>query len=137
VQQAALVDREVEVDERVVPAEVAQDLREPGEREVVRDADAQPPARPVAAEVGRRLLGRGEDVAREADHRLAVRRQRYRVRVPQHQHPPDLPLQAADVLADGRLLQAEPGRRAGEAAGLLDGEEGREELRIIAGHKRS
>ena len=72
VQQAALVDPEVEVDERVVPAEVAQDLREPGEREVVRDADAQPPARPVTAEVGRRLLGRGDDIARDPGHRLAV-----------------------------------------------------------------
>jgi len=95
------------------------------------------PPRPVTAEVGRRLLGRGDDVAREPGHRLAVRRQRHRVRVPQHQRPSDLPLQAADLLADGRLLDAEPDRRPREAAGLLDGEEGREELRIIAGHKRS
>jgi hypothetical protein len=35
VQQPALVDREVEVNERVVPAEVAQDLRQPGQGEVV------------------------------------------------------------------------------------------------------
>src|SRR6201996_8972885 len=136
-QQAALVDPEVEVDERVVPAEVAQDLREPGEREVVRDADAQPTAWPVAAEVGRRLLGHGQDVARESHHRLAVGRQRQRVRVALYQRPPDLPLQTADVLADGRLLNPEPGRRAGEAPGLLNGEEGREKLRIIAGHNGS
>ena len=52
-------------------------------------------------------------------------RQRHRVRVPQHERPAGLLLQAADVLADGRLLDAEPGGGAGEAAGLLDGEEGR------------
>jgi len=73
----------------------------------------------------------------EADHRLAVGRQRYRVRIPLHQGPADLPLQAADVLADRRLLDAEPGRRPGEAAGLLDGEEGGEQLRVIAGHNAS
>ena len=86
------------------------------------------------AEVGRRLLAGGEDVAREPDHRLAVGRQRHRVRVPQHERPADLLLQAADVLADGRLLDAEPGRGPGEAAGLLDGEERRQQLRIVAGH---
>ena len=136
-QQAALVDRQVEVDERVVPAEVAQDLRQAGEGEIVRDADAQPPARPVTAEVGRGLLGGGDDVAREPGHRLAVGRQRYRVRVPQHQRPPDLPLKAADVLAYGRLLDAQPDRGAREAARLLDGEERLEQLRVISGHKVS
>ena len=38
------------------------------------------------------------------------------------------------MLADGRLLEAEPGRRAGEAAGLLDGEEGSKKLRVVASH---
>jgi hypothetical protein len=104
VQQPALVDPQVKVDQRVIPAEVTQDLRQPGEREVVGNADPQPPARPVAAEVGGRLLGRGQDVAGEADHRLAVSGQRHRVGVPGHQGPADLLLQAADVLADGRLL---------------------------------
>src|SRR5208282_3940582 len=98
------------------------------------DADPQPSARPVAAEVGGCLLGRGDDVAGEADHRLAVGGQRHRVGVAQYQGPADLLLQAADVLADGRLLESEPGRRAGEAAGLLDGEEGGKELRVVAGH---
>ena len=56
VQQAALIDSEVEVDQRVVPAEVPQDLRQPGQREIVGDADPEPPARPVAAEVGGRLV---------------------------------------------------------------------------------
>jgi hypothetical protein len=74
---------------------------------------------------------------REPDHRLAVGRQRHRVRVPQHQRPPDLALEAADVLADGRLLDAEPDRGAGEAAGLLDREERREQLRIISRHNDS
>jgi hypothetical protein len=137
VQQPALVHPEVKVDQRVVPAEVAQDLRQPGQREVVGDADPQPPARPVAAEVGGRLLGRGQDVAGEADHRLAVGRERHRVGVPGHQGPADLLLQAADVLADGRLLDAEPGRRPGEAAGLLDRQEGGEELRVITCHNAS
>jgi len=59
------------------------------------------------------------------------------VGVAQHQGPADLLLQAADVLTDGRLLEAEPGRRAGEAAGLLDGEEGGEKLRVVAGHDAS
>jgi hypothetical protein len=35
VQQSALVHPEVEIDQRVIPAEVAQDLRQPGEREVI------------------------------------------------------------------------------------------------------
>jgi hypothetical protein len=48
------------------------------------------------------------------------------VRVTQHQRPSDLPLEAADVLAHGRLLDAEPDRGAREAARLLDGEERRE-----------
>jgi hypothetical protein len=134
VQQAALVDRQVEFDERVVPAEVAQDLRQPGEGEVVRDADAEPPARPGSAEVRGRLLAGGEDVARESGHRLAVGGQRHRVRVPQHERPADLVLQAAYVLADGGLLDAEPGRGPGEATGLLDGEKGGQELRIVSGH---
>jgi hypothetical protein len=137
VQQPALVDPQVEVDQRVIPAEVPQDLRQPGEREIVGDADPQPPARPVAAEVGGRLIGRGEDVAREPDHRLAVGRQRHRVRVPQHQRPSHLPLQAANVLADRRLLEPEADGRPGEATGLLDGQEGGEELGVIAGHKYS
>ena len=136
-QQAALIHREVEVDERIVPAEVAQDLGQPGEGQVVRDADTQPPARPGSAEVGRRLVAGGEDVAREPGHRLAVGRQRYGVRVPEHQRPANLLFQAAYVLADSRLLDPEPGGGTGEAAGLLDGEKGREELRIIAGHNIS
>jgi hypothetical protein len=41
------------------------------------------------------------------------------------------------VLADGWLLDAEPGRRTGEATGLLDGEKGRQELGVVAGHKNS
>ena len=57
------------------------------------------------------------------------------MRVPLHEHPADLLLEAVDVLADGRLLDAELGGGAGEAAGLLDGEKGREQLRIIASHK--
>jgi hypothetical protein len=44
---------------------------------------------------------------------------------------------AADVLADGRLPEAEPGRGPGEAAGLLDGEKGRQELGIVTRHKVS
>jgi hypothetical protein len=134
VQQPALVHPQVEVDERVIAAEVAQDHRQPGKRQVVGDADAQPPARPVTAEVGGRLLGRGQDVAGEPGHRLTVGGQRHRVGVPRHQRPPDLLLKAANVLADGRLLDPEPGRRPGEAAGLLNREEGGEELRIIAVH---
>jgi hypothetical protein len=39
------------------------------------------------------------------------------------------------VLADGRLLDAEPDGGAGEAAGLLDGEKSGQELRIVSGHK--
>jgi hypothetical protein len=35
------------------------------------------------------------------------------------------------------LLEAEPDRRPGEAAGLLDGEERGKELGVIAGHKDS
>jgi hypothetical protein len=46
-------------------------------------------------------------------------------------------LEPAYVLADGGLLDAEPEGCASEAAGLLDGEEGPEELRIIASHKHS
>src|SRR6202042_873051 len=115
---------------RVVPAEVTQDLRQPGERQVVGDADAQPAARPGPAEVGRRLLAGAEDVAREPDHRLAVGGERHGMRVALHERPADLPLQTADVLADRGLLYAEPRRRPGEAPGLLDGQERREELRV-------
>ena len=134
-QEAALVDREVEVNERVVQAEVAQDLREPGQGQVVRDADAKSPARPGLAEVGRRLLVCGEDLAREADHRLAVSRHRYGVRVTLHQDPAGLLLQAAYVLAHGRLMDAEPRGGLGEATGLLDGEERGQELRIVHAYK--
>ena len=59
------------------------------------------------------------------------------MRVPQHERPADLLLETAYVLADGRLLEPEPGRGTGEAAGLLDGQKGREKLRIIASHKDS
>ena len=135
VQQAALVDGEVEVDQRVVPAEVAQDLGQTGEGKVIRDADAQPSARPRSAEIGRRLFAGGQDIARESCHRFPVGGQRYGVRVPQHERPADLLLQAANLLADGRLLKAEPGGGAGETPGLLDREKGREELRIVTGHK--
>jgi hypothetical protein len=137
VQQAALIDREVEVDERVVPPEVAQDLRQPREGEVVSDADAQPSAWPRSAEICRRLFTRGEDVAREPDHRLAVGGERDRMRVPQHERPADLLLETAYVLADGRLLESEPGRGTGETAGLLDSQKGREKLRVVASHKDS
>ena len=136
-QQPALVNRQVEVDERVVPAEVAQDLRQAGEGEVVGYADAEPAPGLGATEVGGRLLAGGEDITREPCHHLAVGGERDRVRVPQHERPADLLLQPADVLADGRLLEAEPGRGPGEAAGLLDGEERGQELRIVAGHNIS
>jgi hypothetical protein len=137
VQQAALIDSEVVVDERVVPAEVAQDLGQPGQGEIVRDADAQASAGTGSGEIGRRLFACGEDVARESDHRLSVGCQRDGVRVPCHKRPADLPFEPAYVLADCRLLDAEPGGGTGEAAGLLDGEKGREELRIVASHKNS
>jgi hypothetical protein len=74
-QQAALVDRQIEVNERVVPAEVVQDLGQAGQGEVVGDADTEPPARPGSAEVRGRLLESAEDVTRESDHRFAVGRQ--------------------------------------------------------------
>jgi hypothetical protein len=57
------------------------------------------------------------------------------VRVPQHERSAGLLLQASYVLADGRLLDAEPGGGAGEAASLLDGEKSCQELRIVSGHK--
>jgi hypothetical protein len=58
------------------------------------------------------------------------------MRVPQHERSAGLLLQAPNVLADGRLLDAEPGGGPGEAAGLLDGEKSRQELRIVSGHKQ-
>ena len=67
----------------------------------------------------------------------AVGGQRHRVRVAQHQGPADLLLKAADVLADGRLLEAETDRGTGEAACLLHGKERGEQLRVIASHNDS
>ena len=136
-QQPALIDREIEVNERIVTAEVEQDLGQPGEGKVIGHADAQAPARSRSAEIGGRLLARGHDVAREPDHRLAVSCQRHGVGVPEHERSADLLFQAPDVLADGRLLDAEPGCGAGEAARLLDGEERGQQLRIVVGHKQS
>jgi hypothetical protein len=74
-QQAALVDREVEVNERVIPAEVVQDLGQAGKGEIVGDADAEAPARSGSAEIGGRLFVSAQDVTRESDHRFAVGRQ--------------------------------------------------------------
>jgi MFS family permease len=65
------------------PAVVAQDLRQPGEGKVVRDADAQSSARPRAAEIGGCLIAGSQDLAGETDHGFAVGSQRYRVGVAQ------------------------------------------------------
>ncbi len=134
VEQGALIEGQDELDKRIVAPEVAKYLRQAGEGEVVRDADAQPPARPLTGEVGVSLIAGGQDVARESGHRLAVGCQRDRMGVPQHERPADALLETANVLADGRLLDAEPGGGAGETASLLDGQEGRQKLRIVTSH---
>lgn len=110
VERGALIEGQDEVDKRIVSPEVAKYLGQAGEGEVVRDADAQPSARTRAAEVGVSLITGGQDVARESGHRLAVGCQGDEMSVTQHERPADALLEAANVLADGRLLM--PSRAA-------------------------
>ena len=131
VQRPALVDGQVQLDQRVVPTEVAQDLRQPGEGQVVGHAQAQPPARLCPGEETLGLPVRGEDRLGEADHRLAVGGQRHRVGVAQDQVAAGRLLELADVLADGGLPDAEPCGRLGEAAGLRNGKEGLQLSRVV------
>src|SRR5690606_24178058 len=63
---AALADRELEVDLRIQLPEIAQNLREVSEGEVVGGAEAQASAHGRADEVGGGLIVRREDRAREA-----------------------------------------------------------------------
>ena len=60
---------------------------------------------------------------REPSHRFAVQCQGHAVGVAHEQAAAGAVLQLADVLADGRLLQAEAAAGGGEVAGLRDGQE--------------
>ena len=88
VQGARQLDRQLQIDLGVVAAEPLQDLRQPGQHEVLRGAEAQPAAQPGAREERRRPLVRLQDRAREPEHRLAVLGQLHAVRVPGEQLPP-------------------------------------------------
>ncbi|SCD35935.1 hypothetical protein GA0115236_103216 [Streptomyces sp. IgraMP-1] len=115
----------------MVAAERLQDLRQPGQHEVLRGAEPQPSAQPRPAEVGGRLLLDLQDAAGETEHGRPVAGQLHGVGVPQEERPPHLFLQPPHVLADGGLAHAEPPGRLGEAQGLRDGEEGAQQRGIV------
>src|SRR5580704_11262531 len=93
-------------------------------QKILRSAKAQPTAQLGVREIALRSLVRGQDVPGEFDHRLAIGRHGHRMGVADEQPTPGFLLELADVLANGRLAQAETFGGLGEAAGLGDRKEG-------------
>ena len=133
VQLRALRDREREPDPRIQLLELAEDLRQGGQGEVVRHPHTQPAGQSRPGEVTRCLVVGGEDRPGEPGHRLAVGRQRDHPGVPDEQRPPDCLLQLADVDADRRLSYAERGGCPGEAQRLADREKAAQLLWVVHG----
>ena len=134
-QGGGLSDRDLDVDERVLPAEVAEDSGQVGEGEVVSGAKAHGGAFRRAGEVRVRLIEHGEDAAREREHRLAAVGEADAVGVPGEECAAGLLLEAADPLADGGLADPELSPGLGEAAVLGHGDEAAQQIGLV--HARS
>ena len=111
-EHAALVDGQLEVQSGVRLAEVPQDLGEVRRGEVVRRSEAQASPHRRAGEVADGLVVGAEDLAREAQHRLAVVGERHGAGVAQDEDAAGRLLQPLDLLAHGRLAATDEfGRR--------------------------
>jgi len=102
----------------MLAAEGGQERGQPAGGEVLRQAEAQHLVeRRVAEQVGR-LFGQHHQPARVAEQALAVLARPHRAGTALQQRPADRLLEAADLLADGRLGQVQPFGGAGEAGAV-------------------
>ncbi len=129
-QHSTLVHGEFEIDVRIQLPEVAQDLRQLREGEVVRGTESQTPAHRGSGEIAARLVVRREDRAREAEHCVTVVGQSHLTSVPHDEVAFRSDLEFADVLADRRLAEPEQLCGVGEIECLGDHHEGLEQNRI-------
>jgi hypothetical protein len=106
----------------VAAPEVPQYIGQPGEHEILRCAEAQPPAQLPFRKIPLGTLVRIQDALRQRHHRGAVRRKFYGMRVAHEQAPPNLLLQSAHMLAHRRLAEAKPACRLAEALGARNRE---------------
>ena len=99
VQRAAERDGQIEPDPRVRPGERTQDLRQLGLHQILGHPEADHTLQLRAGEVAAGPLPGVQDRRGEANHCLAIRGERYRVRVALEQPPANLVFQPGDVLA--------------------------------------
>ena len=86
--------------------------------EIFRNAEPEGAARPLPVEMGDGLPLQREKLAGVGQQRLAVGRQPDGVGIAIDEPAPEGAFQPLDVLADGRLAEAEPLGRQGEASRL-------------------
>src|SRR5690606_24788159 len=101
---------------------------------ILRGAESQLAAQFRPLEVALDAAVHLQDVAREAQHRLTIRRQRHGMGVARDEPSADRLLQLAHMLAHRRLADGEKAPRTGEAARLGDSREGAQEDGIVHGY---